>query len=46
MGFEEIISLPIIFGWLAITFGYGYIATRRRVEWKAFEWFVVGEGLD
>ncbi|ABN69792.1 conserved hypothetical protein [Staphylothermus marinus F1] len=45
MGVEEIISLSIISGWLAITFGYGYIATRRRVRGKASEWFVAGRRL-
>lgn len=45
MSIEEVISLSILFGWLALTFGYGYIVTRKRVKGKASEWFVAGRKL-
>lgn len=43
----EVIALGIIFGWLAITSIYGYIATKKKLE-KAREvesWFVAGRKL-
>ncbi len=43
----EVIALGIIFGWLALTSIYGYIATKKKLE-KAREvesWFVAGRKL-
>ncbi len=41
----EVLALAIIFGWLALTFGYGYIATKKKMKGKATEWFVAGRKL-
>jgi len=37
-------ALAIVVAWLAVSFAYGYIATRRRAR-SAEEWFVAGRKL-